>query len=110
MAVQRHRRGGQLGRGADSKESFLLLRVEIPAEKLRERLYPNQEFLQFAFRFDFFNVTLDTRLPKEVFRLDGPPDGSSPKPATQFVDLKASKESAKQANKADEAVPGESRD
>lgn len=83
------------------KDSFHLLRIEIPAEKLRQQLYPNQKFIRFAFRFDFFSVTLDTQLPREVFQLDGPPDGSEPQLVTKFRAADTSDQAASEAGRAD---------
>ncbi len=52
------------------KRCFLLLRIELPGEELRKQLYPDHDFLEFCWRFDFFDATSNPPLPNEAFRLD----------------------------------------
>ncbi len=52
------------------KQSFLLSRIELPSEELRKRIYPNHEFTSFSWRFDFFDATIEARMPSKVFRLE----------------------------------------
>lgn len=52
------------------KQSFLLLRIELPGEELRKQLYPDHDFLEFCWRFDFYDATINPPLPDEVFRFE----------------------------------------
>ncbi|MGI9458254.1 MAG: hypothetical protein ACR2NU_16950 [Aeoliella sp.] len=52
------------------KDSYLLLRIELPSEELQEQLYPGGDFSSFAMRFDFYDAILDADFPDDVFQLE----------------------------------------
>lgn len=57
------------------KDTFLLRRIEITNDELREHLYPNQEFTEFSWQFNFDDATFDAQITKSGFRLP-PIEGS----------------------------------
>ncbi|MCO6042807.1 hypothetical protein NG895_02700 [Aeoliella sp. ICT_H6.2] len=57
------------------KETFVLLRIEIANKKMQKHLYPNQEFTEFTWQFNFYDVAIDVETTKEMFRLAPAEDG-----------------------------------
>lgn len=51
------------------KETFVFLRIEIANEKIQKHLYPDQEFTEFTWQFNFFDVAVDITTSKDMFRL-----------------------------------------
>ncbi len=66
------------------KETFLLLRMELPSEELRKQRYPDHEFTSFNWRFDFYDATLDVQLPTKTFRLESSDGDPAPEVVTAF--------------------------
>jgi hypothetical protein len=66
------------------KSTFLLLRIELPSEELRKKVYPNQEFTQFSWRFDLYDATLEAQLPSTFFRLQSTDDAPEPEIVSTF--------------------------
>jgi hypothetical protein len=71
------------------KQKFLLLRIELPSEELRKRIYPNHEFTSFSWRFDFYDATLDVPIPRTTFRLEADSEAPEAVLVTAFQELPA---------------------
>ncbi len=67
------------------QETYLLLRIELPSEEVRKKLYPDTEFSSFAFRFDFYDALAGVTLPDEAFQLSENEQGTEI--VSQFHDL-----------------------
>lgn len=69
------------------KETFLLRRIEITNDELREHLYPNQKFTEFSWQFNFDDATFDAQIDKAGFRLP-PAEGDDVQVVEAFVEEK----------------------